>query len=515
MVPDPATTFPAALLDPQIYPHPVSAPRLAETHISWVILTGEFAYKVKKPLKLEFLDFSTLALRKFYCEEELRLNARFAPNLYLGVSRIVHTAAGLRLDVEGEAVDYAVRMRQFAREHELVSLLERGAVEVAALARLGHLLANAQASAPVASQVESDKRIARLLEGARRNIVSLRELAGSELESRVEAWVNWTGQACEWMMPLLRARLTNGKVRECHGDLHCGNIVELAGELTPFDALEFDPDLRWLDVAADIAFLYMDLETRERPDLAAALLDAWLAATGDFAALRTLRFYAAYRAAIRAKVSALRRRQQSGSGAEPRYLAAIEGYAAKPAPLLIAMNGVSGSGKSWLAERLLGPLHAVRIRSDLERKRLAGLAATAASDGKIYSQTATARTYARLQECAREALAGGFTTIIDAANLQRQQRAEFRALAVTMGIPFRIIATPVTPEVARQRIAVRAARGNDPSEATPEVLAHQLAHAEPLNAAEQAYSLAVDAAGAAVLAQTLHWLRASRCDAQQ
>jgi len=461
-----------------------------------VFLADELAYKVKKPVAPGFLDFSTLERRRHFCEEELRLNCRFAPQIYLGLSRVTRSAEGrVAIDGTGEVVDYAVRMRAFDREQELDRLLERGEVAGSELRDLGERLAAIHAASPVADEAAAwcdPARTLRALRDASRDLAILWPEAGTRLTG-LEAWADdaWTTIAGQQ-----HARRARGAFRECHGDLHCGNVVRIDGRLTPFDALEFDPSLSWIDPVSDLAFLLMDLDARGHPELAATTLDAWLTASGDFAGLAALRLFLAYRALVRALVNGILASQQPGDGpahdARERYLAAALRHAATPRPRIIVMGGVSGSGKSWLAERLLAPLHAIRVRSDVERKRLAGLSSLAASGGTIYSNELTGRTYARLGDAAREIVAAGYAAIVDAACLQRRERDALRALAHDCGVPFQLVWVTAREQVLKARLVARRATGADPSEATLDVLRSQQRFVEAPDADELAGGIQLD-----------------------
>ena len=485
------------MLSPQAWPHDAGPVELVETHISWVFLVGGSAYKVKKPVKLDFLDFSTRELRRHFCEEELRINSRFAPELYVGLSTIVRTARGLAVDSPGEAVEYAVRMRRFDREQELDRLLDRGAVNAELLREFGAKLALQHDAAPVAGPGLGWASPPRTLQACRENFSTLRQLDRADVLQRTAQLEAWTERSFRDLRPQLRSRLLAGRFRECHGDLHCANVVRHDDELWAFDALEFDPGLRWIDVASDLAFLSMDLRARGHPELSSALLDGWLTGGGDFGALETLRFYEVYRACVRAKVAAIRLRQGPVDPATlerelATYLSAAE-LAARPSqPMLVATTGLSGSGKSWLASQLLAPLGAVRVRSDVERKRLAALATGETGSGSLYTQAMTRLTYARLAELARMALKGGYSVIVDAACLLAEERAAFRSVAASAGVPFRLLWVTADPALLRSRIDDRAAAGHDPSEATVAVLERQQTFAQPPSGTELAQAIRID-----------------------
>ena len=494
----------AALCDPHHYPHAAKTVRVLETHISWVLLAGRYAYKIKKAVDLGFLDFTTLAKRRHYCAEELRLNRRFAPGLYLDVVAISGTPENPEPGGSGRAIEYAVKMRRFAANAVLDRQLARGKLTLQHIDCLAATLASFHTSLPPASDatygsaasIQSDalqdfEQLQTLLE----NTADLRSLAAVRKASE-NAYA-----ACAEFFEQRRAA---GRVRECHGDLHLGNIVLLRGEPVPFDGVEFSPALRWIDVINDIAFLYMDLLYREQPQLAARFLNAWLEHTGDYAGTAVLRFYCAYRAMVRAKVGAIRARQAGLSKrAHANELAACRSHLAlaahclaKQRPALIITHGLPGSGKTSFAQAALEQLQAVRIRSDVERKRLFGLAAhedsRSAIDDGIYSTQATAQTYARLLELAQLMLAAGYCVIVDAAFLKYAERHQFRELAERMRVPFSIASLQVNDGALRTRIVQRQMQGKDASEAGLEVLEKLRQLQEPLTREEIKFAVSFD-----------------------
>ncbi len=482
-----------ALRDPARYPHPVDRVELVETHISWVLLAGAFAYKIKKPIVLPFLDYGTVDKRRSCCEAELRLNRRFAPQLYLDV-----------VDFDGEP---AVKMVRFLEPARLDHVCKRGALTPAHLTGLAATLARFQAAAEVAAAGSRFGAPAAVLHPALENFVELRALTGDIFTSALDALETWTRAEFARIEPAVAARQAGGCVREGHGDLHLGNMVLQDDQVVLFDCIEFNADFRWIDVASEIAFALVDLRDHGQPGLACWLLNEWLAETGDIKALEVLRFYMAYRALVRAKVAAIRACQQHAPVAaadcpEVRdYLALAQAIAVSPTPspgipLRITFTitcGVSGSGKTTAStQRLLADPQAttIRLRSDVERKRLFGLGRHAPSgsgmDAGIYTPEATQRTYARLAELAESLLDGGWSVIVDAAFLKRDERAAFRAIAVRRNLPFTILACAAAPDELRRRVA---ARSGDASEATVDILEKQLLWLEPLDAAEQALSV--------------------------
>lgn len=473
------------LLDPAAYPHPTGPLQLQETHISWVVLTGPFAYKIKKPVRYDFLDASTLELRKHYCEEELRLNRRLAADLYVDVVPISVVDGQLRVNAaDGEPIEYAVQMKQFDTQDVLTQLLERQDVRPQEIIELARLLAHFHLDAPRSPSETTPVRTEGLFDAV---LETSEQLAaqdpGTDTADQLARLLRWIRtDACE-LEPNLLAREREQYVRECHGDLHSGNIVRWRNALLPFDAIEFDPALHWIDVMNDVAFLVMDLVSRGRSDLALTLLNAYLEITGDYAGVRLLPFYATYRALVRAKVDALAIQQShaNSDSLRERFKRRIQTamlWMSRPHPTLVLMHGVSGSGKSWLSERLVPALPAVRVRSDLERKRLQ------ATTQARYSPEMNHRTYARLAECAESCLQAGLNVIVDATFLERTDRDLLRGIARRLRAHCAIVACQANEATVRTRVQERTLAGTDLSEADEGVLTHQLHHMTPLSIAE-------------------------------
>jgi len=472
------------LLDPRAYPHPVDRVELLETHISWVLLTGRFAYKVRKPVNLGFVDFSTLERRRQDCEEELRLNRRTAPELYLGIVPIAATPEGLRIGRE-PAVEYAVRMRQFPTPMRLDLQLAEGRLDLADMRRAGQQIAAFHQSLQPWAFPDGVNPGSRAAQPALNN---LKHLSGAALTpsqgATLRAVSAWTRAEALRLRVAFTQRYRAGQVRECHGDLHLANLFRRGRRMIPFDGLEFDRDLRTIDVASDVAFLIMDLGARGRQDLAYAFLNSWLQETGDYQALTVLRFYLVYRAMVRVKVAAVRRAQSSARDQDAQHelerylglaLALTRGHAP---PRLVLMHGLSGSGKTWFSERLMCALPAVRVRSDVERKRLHGLApesrAGAAPAAGLYSPEATQRTYEALADACAAGLGAGFHMIADATFPDAGRRAQFIELAAVCGARPVIVHCVAEPALLRQRLQHRAAAGGDASDAGLEVLEWQM-----------------------------------------
>ncbi len=494
-----------ALCDPRLYP---GAPQIdvLQTHGAWVLLAGDSAYKIKKPVKFDFMDFSTLALRRAACEAEIRVNRPFAPTkaaqaIYRSVLPIVGSPEAPRWGQAGAddaaAIEFAVHMRRFDEAGRLDHLCKRGALQPTHMVQLAQRLAQVQAAAPMAppgapwGQPEAVQRV------VQDNLQTLHQLLSVPGElGEWQALQSWTGSQWPLVSRELARRRAQGRVREGHGDLHLANLVLLGDEVVPFDAIEFNDALRWVDVAGDLAFTWMDLQRQGQPGLAHLLLSEWIDTSGDVSAAAVLPFFAVYLALVRAKVAAIRRTQLPAQDVEGRancdaevseYLQLARRLAWPEAPQLIITHGLSGSGKSHAATRWLlrhGGSRALRLRSDVERKRLHGLAALQASDpaqrSVLYGPQASELTYASLRKRAAELLQSGWRVLVDAAFLRRHEREAFAQLAQAQGCPFGILAPQAPVDLLRQRIAQRQARGGDPSEATLEVLENQLKWIEPL-----------------------------------
>jgi aminoglycoside phosphotransferase family enzyme/predicted kinase len=504
-MPEPIPPLIGGLLYPQAYPHSTEQPiRLAETHISWVLLTGPYAYKIKKPVDFGFLDFSTLPRRLACCQAEVRLNRRYAPDLYLGVVPITGSAEHPCMGGTGEPIEYAVQMRQFAETQLFDRLLADGRLLPEHLDRLAERLALFHAGVDRSTPDDAHGLPHHIREAAEHNFSAIGpRLDDSTDLGRLETLRAWTFAEFGRREALFWERKQAGCVREGHGDLHLRNVVLIGDEPTLFDGIEFSEDLRWIDVASETAFLAMDLETHGTPDLAYRFLNRYLEFTGDYPGLVLFDFYRLYRALVRAKIAQLTRAQTREPGRRAALLSQYRAYITyglgliEPRrPRLFITRGLSGSGKSHLAERLAERLPAIRLRSDVERKRLAGLppaARTGATPGTgIYTAETTENIYRHLAAIAGRILAAGQSVIVDATFLKRLQREDLRKVSAGCGADFLVLDCQAPLEAIRERLENRARCGRDPSEADWAVVENQLASQEPLDDAEAAYTLAVD-----------------------
>jgi len=467
------------------WPHPAEDVRLVETHISWVFLAGAYAYKLKKPVDLGFLDFRDPDRRLFYCREELRLNRRLAPELYLEVAGARPGPDGWRMGPWADGAEPAVKMRRFPDEAQLDRQLDAGRLEARDMDAFAAELARFHDRAPRARPWNGYGTPEAAIRPALENFAHLGDTAlGEAAAASVRRLHEWTRERARSLAPSFASRLAVGYVREGHGDLHLANLVRLDERVAAFDGIEFDPALRWIDVQSDAAFLLMDLESRGRPDLGWRFFNGWLERLGGQDGLDLLPWYLVYRHLVRAKVDAIRLAQGGlDDAAVARLRTRLEAHVALAArradpgrPLAIILSGYSGSGKSHLAERLAPHLGAIRLRSDVERKRLHGLdpwASQAAPPGEgLYTHEATERTYDRLAGLARTALAAGLPVVLDAAFLGGARRTGFRRLAEAAGARPVVLRCDADAAVLRQRVA---RRQGDPSDAGIEVLEDQMA----------------------------------------
>ena len=498
----------SALQNPELYPHPVTEFAVIETHISWVLLTGDYAYKIKKPVNFGFLDFSTLAQRKFFCQEELRLNQRLAAEIYLEVVSITGTPEQPALNGDGAVFEYAVKMRQFPQSAQFDRLLQQGQLSVDQIQSLAHTVAQfhqCSATADTDTVFANPDVIKQAVDENFFHI--LPTITDSETRAQLQAIAHWCETEHQRCYPEFTRRKQEAYVRECHGDMHLRNIALMGDAIIVFDCIEFNEAFRWIDVMSEIAFVIMDLDDRNQSGFATTFLNQYLEDTGDYNGLTVLPYYLVYRAMVRAKVACLRLAQAELTSIERdqvlsdlrHYLDLAWRYTKPHAHFLCITHGLSGSGKSWLTDKLMNGERFIRLRSDVERKRLYHLTAEQDSNSRpgtgIYSQEATEMTYQRLKEITSRLLEKHWSVIVDATFLQCSQRESFHQLASSLKAPFLILDFQATPALLRDRIRARQSRQNV-SEATLEVLERQISHYQALSLDEQHYCLSLHTATA-------------------
>ncbi|GJL70343.1 MAG: hypothetical protein NPIRA06_29780 [Nitrospirales bacterium] len=515
------TSFPLvkSLKKPECYSHPVSHVTLVETHISWVFLTGQYVYKIKKPVLFSFVDFSTLEKRRWFCEEEVRLNRRLAPQLYLGVVPITGSPADPRIDGDGSPFEWAVKMKQFPPDQEFHKLLETGNLHESVVGQLaidiGTFHGRIESSGDTFPDGKPDmvwRPIGECFE----------DIPLAALPVRIQLYMKdikeWTNQEWTRLRPLLRGRKSSGQIRECHGDLHLGNIALFEGRTCVFDALEFKPGLRWIDVMSEVAFLVMDFESKDRVDLAYWFLNCYLEVTGDYAGMSVFRLYEVYRALVRAKVAGLRLAQvEPGNPVGEDFLEEIIRYVElanrlviSAPPMLMLMHGVSGTGKTTVSTEVVKALGAVRVRSDVERKRIYAeqrkIVVDQGASKSLYAPAMTHATYDRLWDLANGMLQAGYPVVVDATFLDGAQRQSFIRLAHERHVSVVILDVWAPDEVLAERIACRAKQRTDASDATIRVMEQQRTKEDPLTKLEQDTVIRLDSTDLPTVRSTIESL---------
>lgn len=498
-----------ALLEPGAFPERPDRVEFVQTHISYVFLAGPSVYKVKKPVNFGFLDFSTPELRRASCEEEVRLNRRLSPDIYLGVVPVTRSGARLKIGGRGEVVDWAVQMFRLPADRMLEQLIATGDVQQGTGGRLGEIIGRFHLHAERGDRItETGGRVA--VEGNwRENFEQVRPFPGRTIDAGEDDQIQrYVEHFLEREADLLAERDAGGFIRDLHGDLRSAQIwvledaprpttaltqderrmLEDMGGVRILDCIEFNERLRFCDTVSDIGFLAMDLEFRRAGDLARELLGRYLEVTADAELPLLLNFYRCYRAYVRGKVDSLGLVQREMDAAHRRRLAArarrffrlAASYAAaEPRPRLTVMMGLSGSGKSYLARLLALETGAVLISSDITRKRLLGVAPTAGAGPAAYTREQTERTYAALFEEAERELRRGHPVILDATFLTATQRAPAPALAAKLGVPFSLVWCTVSPDVIDERLRQRRDDRHRVSDAQEAIVRSQLAYQEP------------------------------------
>ncbi|MEX2224288.1 MAG: AAA family ATPase [Candidatus Rokuibacteriota bacterium] len=487
------------LLDPARYPHPADRVELVETHISWVLLAGDRVYKIKKPVNLGFLDFTTLARRRRFCHDEVRLNRRLAADIYLGVVEIKGSARAPRFEGPGRAIEVAVVMRRLPAERMLDRLVRERAAPPALLDGIGATVARFHAAADTGGEIDELGGIETIRRNWQENFAQTDavgpELLPEDTRRRVREYV---AAFLEREAARFGARVAAGRSRDCHGDLQAQHVC-CVEPVQIFDCIEFNHRFRFGDVAGEIAFLAMDLERLGRPDLAIRFLNAYLEENGDYEAVPLLDFYRAYRAWVRAKVTAFQVANYPERADEARALFELAGRFVAPGrrPRLVITTGVMGSGKSTVARLAAARLGAIVVRTDAVRKRLAGVplrerVAPAFGEG-LYAPEMGRRTYAEAARVADELLRAGWPVIVDGSFSHAAERAEARAVADRHRLPFTVLWCDAPDEVLVERLRRRSEDRHEVSDGREELLAGHRAHYEA--PAHEPGVIRLDAAG--------------------
>jgi uncharacterized protein len=490
-------TLPALIeqmLQPGFYPHAVTEPiQLVQTHISYVLLTGNYAYKLKKPANFGFLDFSTLEKRQHFCQEELRLNQRGAAELYLEVLPVTQVGEQYHLDGIGEPVEYVLKMRQFPQESLFSKLFEQGKLNETHLEELGRVVARYHAKTTTNDYIRSFGEVSQIRAAFDENYEQTEKyIGGPQTQEQFDETKAYTERFFAERQELFQSRIQNDYIRECHGDLHLRNIALWQDQILLFDCIEFNEPFRFVDVMFDIAYAVMDLEAQQRKDLSNAYLNTYIEQTGDWEGLQVLPIYLNRQSYVRAKVTSFLLddpgvpaavKEEAAKTAAKYYKLAWE-YTKPKQGQLILMSGLSGSGKSTTAKYLARQLGAIHIRSDAVRKHLGGISLSERGGDDLYTVEMTHKTYARLLELGTILANQGFSVILDAKYDQQQVRQEVIDQAEKHQLPLKIIYCTAPTEVIQERLVNRT---GDIADATVDLLASQMQQAEPFTDAEKSY----------------------------
>ncbi len=496
------------MLQPGFYPHGVTEPvQLLQTHASFVLLTGDYTYKIKKPVNFGFLDYSTLEKRQHFCTQELLLNRRTAPEIYLKVLPIVKIGDsfqfGRNLPAINSAeivVEYVLKMREFPQDSLFLSLLERGLLTEQLMADLGREVAHFHSTAISNSYIRTFGEVSQIRTAIDNNyLISQKYIGGPQTQAQYQETKDYTEAFFSENQELFNIRIANNKIRECHGDLHLRNIAFWQDKILLFDCIEFNEPFRFVDVMYDVAFTVMDLESRGRRDLGNVFLNTYIEQTGDWEGLQLLPLYLSRQAYVRAKVTSLMLDDTAISTAQKAEISQTAAHYYKLAwqytqphrGKLTLMSGLSGSGKSTAARYLARRTGAIHIRSDAVRKHLGGIPLNERGGQDLYSEEMTAQTYGRLLELGIILADRGWDVILDAKFDRENLRTDAINQAQSHGLPLQIIYCTAPIEVLRERLQQR--RG-DIADATAELLSSQQAAFEPFTELEQISVNIVDTA---------------------
>lgn len=488
-----------AMEDPLFYPHPVSIIQQMDTHISKVFLTGDYVYKIKKPVDLGFLDFSSLEKRRYYCCREIILNRRLTKDIYLDVVAVTRDSGRIVLEGKGEPIEYAVRMRQLSDSRSFQHLIKSGKISKVDMVALGSLLARFYLETPKSELLHTDEGWKNINNACKENFRQTKDSCNTLLDKDI--WEIVQGATLSFLknrQSYFNHRFANDKIRDCHGDLRCGHIYFTDTGIQILDCIEFNDCLRHIDVVSDLAFLLMDLDFNEEPGLGDCILNEFFRHTNDVDSILMLAFYKCYRAMVRCKVNCIFLQSQDLAQEEKKqvhldaitYLDLASQYALQFfRPCIWVVCGKPATGKSTIAKKLSKIFAIKMIRSDAVRKQLFGLAPHESGvevfGEKIYSPQATSLTYGKLLCQAQEEIEAGHSVILDATYSSEKSRREVISLAKDKGIKLIFIECSAREEILKARLLER--------DLGPSVSDARIDHFEKLNARYERFRYAENA----------------------
>ncbi|PZO18248.1 MAG: adenylyl-sulfate kinase [Leptolyngbya foveolarum] len=477
------------MLLPEFYSHPVTEPvRLMQTHVSYVLLTGDYVYKLKKPVNFGFLDYSTLEKREHFCQEELRLNQRGAGSLYLSVVQINESAGVYEIDGEGDAADYAVKMRQFPQSALLSSQFEQGEFDEVKVRSLAKTIAEFHSKTRTSDHIRSYGTVEKIREAFDENYAQTEGFVGGDAVSKPQTQKQfdetkaYTDNFFATRQELLQQRLDKDRIRACHGDLHLGNICEWNDKILLFDCIEFNEPFRFVDVMYDIAYVVMDLEIAGRKDLSNAFINQYAEETGDWEGLKVLPMYVSRQSYVRAKVTSFMLGDPSVSDEDKKAASEkaakyyrlswsyLQDYQPGEKGSIAAMAGLSGSGKSTTARLLAEQSGAIHLRSDAVRKHLAGIPLDQKGGDDLYTAEMSDKTYSRLIDLGVQLANEGYSVVLDAKFDRKAKREEAIAAAKAQNLPLAFVHCQAPEDVLKTRLDQRS---GDIADATADILARQ------------------------------------------
>ncbi|MEJ2728273.1 MAG: AAA family ATPase [Deltaproteobacteria bacterium] len=488
---------------PDFYPHPVRSVTLRETHISMVFLTGDYVYKIKKPVDMGFLDFTSLVKRQHYCRRELKLNRRLSRNVYLAVVPITFRQNRYYLDGSGRPVEYAVKMRQLPHSATMVNLLRDDKLDGNSVELLARVLSQFYNQAGTGDRIDACGNHATIEKNCEENFIQLKEFEGNTISPQMLLFIrSATRSFLNRRKAFFKKRVESGRIRDCHGDLRSGHIYFVEDGIQIIDCIEFNERFRYNDVASDLAFLAMDLDFEGFSAVARVLLKAYVHYSNDEDVYIMMNFYKCYRALVRVKVNCLRLQQNDLAEEKrfrllektQRFMDLAYGYAEQFArPTVWVVCGMTATGKSTIARQLAGKFNIKVLSSDLIRKGLFRNQAQErfAFEKGMYSREATSMTYGKLYRLAQEEIENENSVILDATFSRKNQRREVLRLAEDMDANIVFIECLCSEAVIKDRLAKR--------NATPTLSDARLEHFEnlkgvfePLDDISQGIHLTVD-----------------------